>query len=86
MDTIIMKREQTNKTLLIDGIDAINAMTTNFIPSSLEITLNGLNALRALRAFNALNLVIFIPDKYKIKSISEAVTTKKSRQFQEFLM
>jgi hypothetical protein len=55
IDSIKINREQTKRTLDIDGIDAISAITTSFIPSSFEITLNGLNALSALKAFKAWN-------------------------------
>ena len=37
----------------MEGIDAIKDITTNFIPSFFEITLNGLSARKALNAFKA---------------------------------
>lgn len=52
IENIIIKRPQTNKTLVIEGIEESRALTTNLIPSFLEIILNGLNALKALKAFN----------------------------------
>ena len=50
---INMNKPHTSKTLAIDGMDAMSAITTSFIPSSFEMTLRGRNALNALRAFNA---------------------------------
>jgi len=46
-------KEATSMTLIIDGSEAVKAITTSFIPSSLEMTLNGLKHLKALRAFSA---------------------------------
>ena len=53
MEKIRMKRKQTKRTLDIEGTDAIRDITTSFIPSSLEITLNGLSARKARNAFKA---------------------------------
>ena len=53
IEKIKMNNPQTRITFAIDGIDAIKAVTTNFIPSSFEITLSGLRALKALNAFKA---------------------------------
>ena len=51
MEKIKMKRKQTKRTLDMEGIDAINDITTSFIPSSFEMTLKGLSARKALNAF-----------------------------------
>jgi len=45
-----MKRPHTSKTLPIDGREARRAITTNLMPSFLDITLRGLKALMALKA------------------------------------
>ena len=81
-----MNKKHTKSTFDIDGIDAIKAITTSFIPSFLEITLKGLSALKALSAFNAANCEPSIPIMKNNKSIKEATTTKKSSRFQAFLM
>ncbi len=53
IEKININKEHTSSTLVIDGIEAIKAITTNFIPSLFEITLSGLKALNALKAFKA---------------------------------
>ena len=58
-----MNNEHTSNTLDIDGIDAMSAITTSFMPSSFEMTLSGRNALKALKAFNAENYDISTPLK-----------------------
>jgi hypothetical protein len=73
-----MTNEQTKSTFVIEGIDARRAFTTNFIPSSLEMTLNGLNALSALNAFKAYKDCISIFKIMRIRSIMDAVTTNPS--------
>ena len=78
MEKIKIKREQTSKTLDMDGIEAIRAMTTSFIPSSLEITLRGLKARNDLKAFNIDIVVMSTPASINDKSTKEATTTKKS--------
>lgn len=78
MEKIKMKREQTSKTFDMEGIEAIRAMTTNFIPSSLEITLSGLKARNDLKAFSNDIVVMSTPANIKAKSTKEATTTKKS--------
>ncbi len=54
-------REHTSITLVIDGIDANKALTTSFIPSFYEITLNGLRALKALNALRPYSDEEFTP-------------------------
>ena len=49
---ISMNSSHTTSTLVIEGMDANRAFTTNFMPSFLEIILNGLNALKALKALS----------------------------------
>ena len=53
MEAIKMNNEHTRSTLDMDGIDAMSAITTSFIPSSFEMTLRGLNARNALNALSA---------------------------------
>lgn len=57
----INKNSTTNK-LPIDFIDENNESTTNFNPSFLLITLNGLSALNALNAFSAFRLPLCYVD------------------------
>tara|TARA_B110000285_G_C15001339_1_gene551581 strand:+ start:765 stop:1019 length:255 start_codon:yes stop_codon:yes gene_type:complete len=71
-------REQTTTTFDIDGMDASNAFTTSFIPSSFEMTLSGLSALNALRAFKACSDCMSILRIMKIRSMTEALTTNPS--------
>jgi hypothetical protein len=80
-----MIRAQTSSTFIIEGTLAIKALTTNFIPGSLEIILRGLMALRILNDLRAWILEASIPMAVTNKSIKEAITTKKSRIFQGFL-
>jgi len=77
-----MNRVQTSSTLVIDGIDARRAFTTNLIPSSLAIILNGLKALNALRAFKDYRDCILTPATKNARSSKEKITTKASRRFQ----
>ena len=53
MANISMTREHTTTTLDMEGIEANRALTTSFMPSSLEMTLRGRRALRALSALSA---------------------------------
>lgn len=82
-ENIKRKSEHTKTTFDIDGKDASNAFTTNFIPSSLEITRSGLNARKALSAFKDFIPYTFRPIIRDTKSINEAVTTNASNTFQE---
>ena len=86
MENTNMKSEATSNTFVIDGNDAVRAITTSFIPSSFEITLKGRKALRALKAFKDQNPVRSIFVIKNTKSIAEQITTRKSSQFQEFLI
>ena len=78
IEKIRMNREQTRRTLVIDGSEASKAFTTKRIPSSLLITLRGLNPRNDLNDFSAYNYCMSIPITMKLKSIIETVTTKRS--------
>jgi hypothetical protein len=82
IEKIRMNREHTSKTLVIEGRDAKRALTTNFMPSFLEIILRGLSALNALSALRAYSCCISISAIMKTRSNMEAVTTKASSMFQ----
>ena len=73
-----IKIKQTKRTLNIPGIDAIKDITTSFIPSFFDITLNGLSALKALNAFKDWKADMSKEPSVKLKSIREVITTKKS--------
>jgi hypothetical protein len=79
---IRMNKEQTSRTLVIEGRDAIRALVTSLIPSFLEIILRGLRALNALRALRAWSDYRFMPLNLVIRSRREAITTKASSKFQ----
>ena len=49
---------QTIVTLVMDGRDAMRALTISFISLFREIIRSGLNALRTLNAFNACKLSV----------------------------
>ena len=78
IEKIKMKREHTSKTFDMEGIEAMRAMTTNFIPSSFEMTLSGLKARNDLKALSNDIVVISTLANINAKSTNEATTTKKS--------
>lgn len=67
---------QTSNTLAMDGIEYNNAFTTTFMPSNLDMALNGLKPLSERNAFK-----FFGPNKEE----SDMTTIKTSNKFQKFV-
>ena len=80
IENINQNTKQTSRTLKIDGIAPINALTTTRMPSNLESAFNGLNARNVLMDLNA--GISATPNQSNILPKTLTKTMKKSNQFQ----